>query len=133
MKKKRNPYIKCLKNYARFNGRAPRKEFWGYSLINAAIILTLLILHAVFETGILHNIMTYLVIAYVLGTILPTLAVISRRWHDIGRTGFWVLLNLIPGAGTLVTLCFFLRKGDEGKNYYGKDPLRKKHDRRDYY
>lgn len=117
-------YIKCLKKYARFGGRAPRSEFWGFTLINAAVVLALLMLQARFQTGTAHKIFLYTPAVYALLTLLPALAVTSRRWHDLGRTGWWTLLNIVAGVGTLVTLCFFLKRGDEGRNYYGRDPLK---------
>lgn len=119
-------YIQCIKQYAQFNGRATRREFWGFTLMNAVIILIILLLQSKFQTGTIHLILTYLLYAYLLLTLVPALAVISRRWHDLGRTGWWVLLNLVPGVGSFVTLCFFLGKGEPGKNFYGRDPRRKK-------
>ncbi len=127
---KMSSYIRCIKKYARFKGRAARREFWGFTLINAAIILILLILHAKFQTGTVHSVLTYLLGAYILFTIIPFLSVMSRRWHDLGRTGWWVLLNIVVGVGTFVSLCFFLCRGDEGKNFYGRDPRIKKHIKR---
>lgn len=120
-------YLKCLSKYAVFKGRAPRREFWGFSIINIIILLIILILHASFQTGTLHTVLTYLVIIYAALTIVPSLAVMSRRWHDLGRTGLWVLLNLVPGIGTLVSLFFFLGRGDRGTNRYGRDPREKKY------
>lgn len=115
-------YSRAIKKYTTFKGRATRREFWCFGLINAAVILILLILHSIFQTGSLHTTLTYLIPAYALFTLLPTLAVTSRRWHDIGRTGKWVFLNLIPGVGSLVTMCFLLGNGDDGSNQYGRNP-----------
>lgn len=115
-------YTRAISKYAKFKGRATRREFWCYGLINAAIIVILLILHSIFQVGMVHTVLTYAALAYIALTILPTLAVTGRRWHDIGRTGWWVLLNFIPGVGSFVTLCFLIGKGDAGTNEYGRNP-----------
>lgn len=119
-------YIRCLGKYAVFSGRAARREYWGFTIVNTVITLIILLLHAKFERGTLHTVLTYAVIIYTAATIVPSLAVMSRRWHDLGRTGFWVLLNLVPGVGTFVSLIFFLGRGDYGSNKYGRDPRERK-------
>ena len=124
------PYFSCLSKYAVFRGRASRREFWGFSIINVIILLVLLILHATYQTGTLHTVLTYAVIIYAALTLIPSLAVMSRRWHDLGRTGLWVFLNIVPAIGTLVSLFFFLGRGDRGTNIYGRDPREKKYRKR---
>jgi uncharacterized membrane protein YhaH (DUF805 family) len=122
---KMGSYIRCLKKYAEFHGRSSRAEFWGYSIVNAVIIFALLWFHSNYETGVIYYTTAYIAVIYIAATIVPTLAATVRRWHDIGRTGTWLFLNLIPGAGTLATLFFMLCKGDEYTNAYGKDPYAK--------
>lgn len=121
-------YIKCLGRYVKFNGRASRAEFWGYSIVNLIIVCVLVVLQAKNATGTMGTVLVYVIGIYALATLLPTLAVMSRRWHDLGRTGLWVLLNLVPAVGTIVSLCFFLGRGESGRNEYGRDPRRKKHE-----
>lgn len=123
-------YFKCLSKYASFSGRASRREYWGYTIVNALIMFILLILDAKFQVGIAHQVFRYAVIIYAAATVVPTLAVMSRRWHDIDRTGAWVFLNLIPGVGTLVSCFFFLGRGVKGTNRFGRDPLEKKYKKR---
>ena len=123
-------YFKCLGKYAVFRGRASRREYWGYSIINAAIIFVLLILDAKFQIGALSKVFRYAVTAYAVLTLLPTLAVMSRRWHDLDRTGAWLLLNLVPAVGTIVSMCFFLGRGTRGTNRFGRDPREKKFKRK---
>lgn len=118
-------YLKCLGKYAVFRGRSSRREYWGYTIVNALIIFALLILDAKFQVGTMHLVFRYAVIIYSFITLLPTLAVMSRRWHDIDRTGAWVLLNLIPAVGTVVSCLFFLGKGTYGTNRFGRDPYEK--------
>lgn len=115
-------YLRCLGKYAVFRGRAPRREYWGFTIVNAIVLLVILLLHAKFQTGTVHTVFTYTVIIYAALTFIPALAVMVRRWHDLGRTGWWILLNLVPGVGTLVSMCFFLGRGDRGTNDYGRDP-----------
>ncbi len=54
--------------------------------------------------------------------LIPTLAVAVRRLHDTGRSGWWMLLNLLPGLGTLILLVFFVFESEEGTNEYGPNP-----------
>lgn len=123
-------YFKCLSKYATFSGRASRKEFWYYSIINAFIILLLLWININFQGGAILTASGYLLIFYIVLTFMPSLAVVSRRWHDIGRTGAWLLLNLVPIVGSVVTLGFFFTEGDKGTNYFGRDPYEVKFKRR---
>lgn len=119
-------YFNCLSNYATFRGRASRKEFWCYSIINAVIIFVLLWININVQGGEIFTASGYLLMFYSIFTLLPTLAVMSRRWHDIGRTGAWVLLNFVPVVGTVVSLGFFFTDGDSGSNKYGRNPYEKK-------
>lgn len=120
-----NYYIKCIGEYTRFSGRATRREFWGFTLTNAVILLIILLAHAKFQTGMPHTVLTYTLILYAIFSLSPFLAVTSRRWRDIGRTGFWTLLYLIPIVGMIVSWCFLLGKGDSRTNKYGRNPREK--------
>lgn len=132
-------YIKCLGKYALFNGRSTRREFWGYTIINFLIIFGLVWIRSktqltsgdddnIMKT--LQKVIEYAFIVYILVTICPSFAVMCRRWHDIGRTGKWLWLNLVLGVGTVVSFFFFLGKGDEGTNEYGRDPREKSRKKR---
>ncbi len=122
-------YFICLGKYATFSGRATRTEFWGYNIFNAIIIVALLYfyLNAGKEQS---TIATTLLFIYIVVTICPTLAVLSRRWHDLGRTGKWLLLNLVPIVGTVVSYCFMLSHGEEGTNEYGRNPRERRYRKR---
>ena len=119
-------YFTCLAKYAVFRGRAGRKEFWGFFIVNIIILCVILLLHAKYPLGTIHTVLTGIIVGYIVLTICPLLAVMSRRWHDLGRTGAWVWLNLVPVVGTFVSLCFFLGAGNYGTNEYGRDPIRRK-------
>lgn len=100
-------------------GRAPRSEFWYWTLavliaIPVAGLLDGLLFGASPGHGF-HPVSTVLG----LGLILPNLAVAVRRLHDTGRTGWWVLIGLVPLIGFLVLLWFYVQKGTEGVNRFG--------------
>lgn len=112
-------YLKVMReNYANFSGRARRSEYWYFFLFNALFLIVLAILSAI--TGIFF--LFYIV--YIIAMIIPSLAVAVRRLHDTGKSGWLVLLGLIP-LGGLVLLVFYCIEGDRGPNEYGPDP---KHD-----
>ena len=125
-------YLKVLKQYTRFHGRARRKEFWYFNLINFLILLLWTILTiALFSlqsNGIsdgirlLVAIMGLLRTIYVLGTFLPSLAVSVRRLHDIGKSGWWYLINLIPLVGSLIFLYFMVLDSEPSSNRFGRNP-----------
>jgi len=121
-----NWYLKVLKNYVNFSGRARRKEFWFFFLFNTLIFFILGFVELfLFGSGdfnpssppalIITNI-------YSLGVLIPTLAVSVRRLHDTGKSGWWLLISLVPVAGFLVLLVFYFIEGDSGTNKYGPDP-----------
>jgi uncharacterized membrane protein YhaH (DUF805 family) len=109
---------KCFREYATFSGRAARPEFWWFALflLGANIVLGL-IDNAIFwgDTQVLGPLFT-------LATIIPAIAVSVRRLHDIGKSGWWVLLHLIPIIGFLVMLYFYVQPTEPGENEYGPAP-----------
>ena len=119
-------YIKALGKYAVFNGRSTRVEFWGFTIVNSIIWAIILYFYFQYTRGLAGNVMLAVVIIYFLLTITPAIALIFRRWHDLGRTGAWFMINFIPIAGTITTLCFFLYHGDRFTNKYGRDPYDRK-------
>jgi uncharacterized membrane protein YhaH (DUF805 family) len=115
-------YLEALKKYAVFSGRARRMEYWYFVLFNLIVLIVLELIDALLGTfnfvqgiGLLSGI-------YSLAVIIPSLAVTVRRLHDIDRTGWWILINLIPLIGTIVLLVFALTPGTPGSNRYGPDP-----------
>ena len=123
-------YFSCLGKYSTFGGRSSRAEFWGYNIVNAIFIALITYWFATSQTELSRNISLAVLVMYVIITISPTLAVMSRRWHDIGRTGKWLWLNLVPGIGTVVSYGFMFVKGEEGTNEYGRNPLERRFRRR---
>ncbi|UPM54726.1 DUF805 domain-containing protein [Gottfriedia acidiceleris] len=109
-------YLKVLKNYAVFNGRARRTEYWMFFLFNAIITIILSILQSIAD---IDNILTGI---YGLLTILPSLAVGARRLHDSGRSGWWLLIGIIPFIGTIILIIFFCLDSEVGDNRFGANP-----------
>lgn len=119
-------YIRCLGKYAVFRGRSTRMEFWGYTLVNMILWGIIAYFFIKYPHGLANNVIMAIAIMYFMLTLIPSIALIFRRWHDLGRTGLWVLLNIVPLAGYITTLCFFLYRGDTETNKYGRDPYDKK-------
>lgn len=107
----------CFNKYATFAGRAARSEYWYFYLF---IILSSIVLTMIESAVGVEDMLTGL---FSLGVFLPTLAAGVRRLHDIDRSGWWILIGLIPLIGFLVLLFWFVQKGTEGNNQYGEDPL----------
>ncbi|MCM3600019.1 DUF805 domain-containing protein [Robertmurraya korlensis] len=109
-------YMKVLKNYIGFQGRARRKEYWMFFLFNFLITILLSLIETMLGLGgILSGI-------YGLAVLLPSIAVSVRRLHDIGRTGWWMLLSFIPVIGLIVLLVFAVLDSQPGENKYGPNP-----------
>lgn len=125
-----NWYLAVLKNYAGFSGRASRREYWMFTLINFIILVVLQVLMNAtmtlpdeFGQGGSLGFGYYLYILYTLATMIPALAVSVRRLHDTDRSGWWVLIGLVPLIGAIVLLVFFCQQGTQGDNRFGSDPL----------
>lgn len=108
-------YVSTLKKFADFAGRARRREFWMFFLITMIICIVLGIING-FITE--HPILPGL---FLLAILLPNIAVIIRRLHDIGKSGLWALLLLIPFVG-LIILIFACIDSQPGSNQYGPNP-----------
>ncbi len=108
-------------NFANFEGRARRKEYWGvklfFLLFMFPIAILLGVLSAFFGEWIIY--LTYVVM---IPLFIPSLALSVRRMHDIGKSGWLVLLGLIPFIGGIILFIFYVTEGDIGTNKYGLDP-----------
>jgi len=114
-------YIKCWKNFADFNNRARRKEFWGYQLFDILLFI-LVVFVCDFTIGLSSGDFDGLTYLYGFITFLPRLAVFCRRMHDIGRSGAWWLLLFIPIIGLVVLLVMCCIDSQSDKNEYGDYP-----------
>ena len=117
-----NWYLKVLKQYAVFNGRARRKEYWMFTLFNMIFATIALILDYAFGTvnsefgyGIFNGL-------YSLAVFIPGLAVTVRRLHDIGKSGWMLLIVLIPLIGPIWLLILLVTDSQPGENQYGPNP-----------
>ena len=115
-----NWYLEVLKKYVDFSGRARRSEYWYFVLFNVLISIGLVILDNVL--GIATNDVSPLYSLYSLAVLLPGLAVGVRRLHDTGRSGWHLLLGLIPCIGGIILLVFFVEDSQYGENQYGPSP-----------
>jgi uncharacterized membrane protein YhaH (DUF805 family) len=116
-----NWYIEVLKKYAVFSGRARRKEYWMFVLISTIISIVLSALDAALGltrmggVGPLDGI-------YSLAVLIPSIAVSIRRLHDTNRSGWWLLINMIPVIGWIIYFVFLVSDSDPGTNEYGPNP-----------
>ena len=111
-----NWYLEVLKKYAVFGGRAQRAEYWYFFLFNL-IITTVL----GFADGVLGTV-GMLGLIYSLGVLLPGIAVTVRRLHDTSRSGWWILIAIVPIIGVIVLLVFMVQDSQKGENDYGANP-----------
>ena len=116
-----NWYLDAWKNYANFQGRARRKAYWMFVLFNFIAIFALGFISGLVgpraEAG--YGILSGL---YSLAVILPSLAVAVRRLHDTGRSGWWLLIGLVPLVGPIVLIVFCAQDSQPGTNQYGPNP-----------
>jgi uncharacterized membrane protein YhaH (DUF805 family) len=114
-------YTGVLRKYVDFSGRARRAEYWFFVLVNLLISVALQIVEAIFgigsggSVGILSGL-------YGLAVLIPGLAVLARRLHDTNRSGWWMLIALIPIVGAIVLLIFAIQDSDQGAIKYGPNP-----------
>ncbi|MCU4413702.1 DUF805 domain-containing protein [Acinetobacter sp. WU_MDCI_Axc73] len=108
--------VTCFKKYAVFSGRARRSEFWFFQLF--CFVATLIFAYA----GRKSEFMDMLGILFFFATLLPIIAVTVRRLHDLGRSGWLVLVTLIPVVGVLLVLFWATQDGNPDHNQYGPSP-----------
>ena len=107
-------YFTVLRKYAVLAGRARPKEYWMYMLISAVVVLVLGIIN-----GLMGADVPALPMYYSLAVVLPSLAVTVRRLHDTDRSGWWLVILLVPIVGAIVFLVFMATPGGEMANRFG--------------
>jgi uncharacterized membrane protein YhaH (DUF805 family) len=117
-----NWYLKVLKNYAGFSGRARRKEYWMFVLFNMIFAILAAIVDNVVGTTISPLPYGLFYIVYVLAVLIPGLAVSIRRLHDVGKSGWFLFIVLIPIVGAIWLLVLVCTAGTPGQNAYGLNP-----------
>ena len=109
-------YMQCWSKYGVFSGRARRKEYWMFVLFNAIMSVILQIIDGALMTGgVLCGI-------YYLVAFIPSTAVLARRLHDIDKSGWFMLVCLIPLIGWIWLLVLVCTEGTRGDNRFGADP-----------
>ena len=111
-----NFFIEALQKYADFSGRATRQQYWMFMLFYILIYIGLSLIETAFGSsgiGILSLLFT-------LGLLVPSIAILARRLHDIGKSGWWMLLALIPLVGAIIVLVFTILDSEKESNQYGE-------------
>ena len=107
-------FVKCLKNYATFTGRARRKEYWYFVLVQFIILIVAQIIDAILGTEFVF----YAIVA--LALFIPSLAAAVRRLHDTGRSGWWSLIALIPLIGAILLIIWLASDTKQENNQWGQ-------------
>jgi uncharacterized membrane protein YhaH (DUF805 family) len=117
-------YLKVLRQYADFDGRARRQEYWMYTLFNILIIGVLYVLMFMggADGGAITMIAMGLVAIYSLAVMIPSVAVAVRRLHDVGKSGWMLLIGLVPILGGIWLLVLYCTDSQPGDNEYGPNP-----------
>lgn len=117
-----NWYLKVLRQYADFSGRARRTEYWMFVLFNILFVIAAMILDNILGLtveGLPYGVFYFL---YAIAIIIPSLAVAVRRLHDVGKSGWMILIAIIPIVGAIWLLVLYCTDSDAGENEYGPNP-----------
>lgn len=115
-------YWLVLSKYAQFDGRATRAEYWYFTLINMLVVVALGFVDSLIGFAFLDMPFGLLGGVYSLAILMPYWAVTVRRLHDTGRSGWWLLLELLPGIGHLLLFIFMVLDSHYNDNEYGANP-----------
>lgn len=117
-----NWYLRALRQYAVFTGRARRKEYWTFVLCQVLAVLGISYAERALAVANPEILFGWFTAGYVMLTLVPALAVSTRRLHDTSRSGWWNLLHALPLLGTLALQGFMIPRGTSGGNRYGPAP-----------
>ena len=110
-------FIRAYKNYANFNGRDTRQQYWMFYLFYMIAYIVLSVIDGIIGTGgLLGGI-------FALATFIPSIAIATRRLHDVGKSGWWQLIILIPLVGVIVLIVFLAKQGVMNDNQFGNNPI----------
>lgn len=116
-------YLKALKQYADFTGRARRTEYWMYLLFNTIFVIVATLLDNLLGLKFYQDVpYGFIYMLYALATFIPGLAVLVRRLHDVDKSGWWIFISLIPFIGAIWLLILLFTEGTPGSNEYGVNP-----------
>jgi uncharacterized membrane protein YhaH (DUF805 family) len=117
-----NWYREVLRKYAEFGGRARRREFWHFTLVNSLLVTALVLVDLRFDLVHYPSGFAFLSGFYSLAVLVPALAVSVRRLHDTDRSAWWLLIAFVPLAGALALIYFYTLDSSPGANRYGPNP-----------
>ena len=116
-------YLHALRKYAVFKGRARRREYWIFELMNSAIAAALFVLAVKLgKEG--HPYFLSLPYLFIVATAIPSLSSLIRRLHDTNRSGWWCLISMVPAVGPLIFFAITVTDSDPGENRFGPNPKR---------
>ncbi len=117
-----NLYITALKKYAVFDGRARRKEYWMFTLFYIIFFIVAMVLDVLLGTD--SGDLGFISISglYMLALLLPSWAVTVRRLHDVGKSGWWIFIKLVPIIGEILLFILLVTDSQPGENQYGPNP-----------
>jgi len=116
-------YLKAFRNYFKFKGRARRKEYWMFMLFNVVLASVAAVLDSALLGTVSKNLGFGLLSSlYALVALMPELAVTVRRLHDVGKSGWWLFITLVPFIGSIWLLVLLASDGQPGENKYGPNP-----------
>lgn len=118
-----NWYLKVFNQYADFSGRARRKEYWMFVLFNMLFAFIAVIMDNILGLALPELGYGPIYGLYLLAVIIPGLSVTVRRLHDTGKSGWMILISIIPILGTIWLFVLLVSEGDRGSNKYGPDPI----------
>tara|TARA_B110000003_G_C16404252_1_gene439564 strand:+ start:250 stop:618 length:369 start_codon:yes stop_codon:yes gene_type:complete len=116
-------YLNAVQNnYVNFSGRARRSEYWYFILCYYIIAILAVVIDN--TLGLANDLTGYgfITLAVMLGHLLPSLSLVVRRLHDVGKSGWFYLIAFIPIIGGIWLLVLFCTEGTRGENQYGVDP-----------
>ena len=119
-----NWYLQAIRKYTVFSGRSRRSEYWYFVLFNTLIIVALTVVDVATGMYSIEGDVGLLSGIYSLAVFIPSFAVTVRRLHDTDRSGWWVLLAVVPIVGVIVLIVFFATDGTPGANRFGENPKR---------
>ncbi len=117
-----NWYLKVMRQYADFSGRARRKEYWMFALFNAIFAMIAMGFDAMVGSAFIGGLYGITYMTYALATIIPGIAVAVRRMHDVGKSGWMLFVALIPLIGSIWLLILLFTDSQKGTNKWGPDP-----------
>jgi uncharacterized membrane protein YhaH (DUF805 family) len=112
-----------MKKYGDLSGRARRKEYWMFHLFNVIFTIAVVILASIFGTASEEDLGLRVIYGlFALAIILPTLSATVRRLHDVGKSGWWILISIIPLIGDIWLFVLMVTDSQPGDNQYGPNP-----------